>query len=161
MAERKISKVIFDGETLIDLTRDTVSPTSLLSGVTAHNAKGEEISGSIYDRGGVNGKIYNADAPYHIPEGLHDGTGTVDIAQSEKDKIIANNIREGVTILGVMGTMTGVDQVKIESVTVTPSAQTQIIVPSDGYDFISQVTVNPIPYVETANTAGGMTVSIG
>lgn len=161
VSTKQISKVVFDGQTLIDLTQDTVTSDSLLSGKKAHNAKGEEIVGSMYNRGGIDGRIYNADTPYLIPEGFHDGTGTVDIAQVEKDKIIPDNIREGVTILGVEGTMTGMDQIQIEAITVTPSSKTQTITPSEGYDYISQITVNPIPYNETENTAGGITVAIG
>lgn len=40
-----VSRVDFDGETLIDLTGDTVTPQSLLSGYSAHNKAGELIEG--------------------------------------------------------------------------------------------------------------------
>lgn len=40
-----VSRVDFDGETLIDLTDDTVTPQSLLSGYSAHNKAGELIEG--------------------------------------------------------------------------------------------------------------------
>lgn len=39
------SKVVFGGETLVDLTGDTVTPQSLLSGYSAHNRAGELITG--------------------------------------------------------------------------------------------------------------------
>lgn len=42
------SKVVYGGETLIDLTADTVNANSLLSGVTAHDRSGEQIIGE-YD----------------------------------------------------------------------------------------------------------------
>ena len=41
------SKVIFYGETLIDLTQDTVEADALLAGYTAHNKNGETISGTL------------------------------------------------------------------------------------------------------------------
>lgn len=41
------NKVEFGGKTLIDLTEDTVTPETLLSGVTAHAANGESIEGTI------------------------------------------------------------------------------------------------------------------
>lgn len=45
-----INKVVFGGETLIDLTGDTVSTSSLLSGTTAHDASGTVITGACtYD----------------------------------------------------------------------------------------------------------------
>lgn len=42
-----VNKVEINGETKLDLTQDTVTPQTLLSGVTAHNAAGERISGSM------------------------------------------------------------------------------------------------------------------
>ena len=43
----KANKVIYAGETLIDLTADTVTPETLATGYTAHNAAGELISGKL------------------------------------------------------------------------------------------------------------------
>lgn len=42
-----VNKVEYSGKTLIDLTSDTVTPDSLLSGATAHNSAGEKISGNV------------------------------------------------------------------------------------------------------------------
>ena len=41
-----INKVIYDDDTLIDLTGDTVTPEKLLSGETAHNAAGNRVTGT-------------------------------------------------------------------------------------------------------------------
>lgn len=41
------SKVIFYGETLIDLTQDTVEADALLAGYTAHDKNGEPITGTL------------------------------------------------------------------------------------------------------------------
>ena len=57
--------------------------------------------------------------------------------------------------------MSGSEDVNAETVTVTPTATSQTITPSTGYNYISQVTVNAIPYTETDNSAGGVTVTIG
>ena len=43
----EINKVVYNGNTLIDLTGDTVTPEVMLAGYTAHDASGEEIEGSI------------------------------------------------------------------------------------------------------------------
>lgn len=40
-----VSKVVFGDDTLVDLTGDTVTPTSLTLGATAHGADGEPIVG--------------------------------------------------------------------------------------------------------------------
>ena len=41
------SKIVYYGETLIDLTGDTVEAANLLKGVTAHDKKGEKITGTF------------------------------------------------------------------------------------------------------------------
>ena len=42
-----ISKVVYDGSTLIDLTSDSVNASNLSKGTTAHNAAGEQIIGTF------------------------------------------------------------------------------------------------------------------
>lgn len=42
------SKIVYAGDTLLDLTEDTVTPETLLKGKTAHNAAGELITG-VYE----------------------------------------------------------------------------------------------------------------
>lgn len=48
------SKIIFNGQTLIDLTGDTVTADTLLEGITAHGADGEVILGVMKAAGGLN-----------------------------------------------------------------------------------------------------------
>lgn len=42
-----VSKVDFAGNTLVDLTGDSVTPETLLEGATAHNAAGNQIAGAV------------------------------------------------------------------------------------------------------------------
>lgn len=42
-----VNKVVYGGETLIDLTSDTVTPETLAEGVTAHDAAGNLIIGTM------------------------------------------------------------------------------------------------------------------
>ena len=189
-----ISKVIYGGNTLIDLTGDTLKADKLLKGYTAHGADGEPITGTCtYDadtqdataedaeilagktaynkgtkrigtmknNGAVSGKISTKEGKYTVPQGYHDGSGTVQIDSSEQAKLTPANIREGVTILGVAGAMSPNEGEKAQEKTVTPSTQAQTIVPDAGYTCLSSVTVNAIPYVESDNSAGGKTVTIG
>jgi hypothetical protein len=65
-----------------------------------------------------------------------------------------------VQILGVTGTMSGSEDVRAQSKTVTPAISSQTITPDTGYNYLSQVTVSAIPYTETDNAAGGKTVTI-
>ena len=58
------------------------------------------------NRGSVEGTIDSLNDTYTIAQGYHDGTGTVDIASTEKEKITNSNIKDGVEILGVTGSFT-------------------------------------------------------
>lgn len=48
-----VSKVIYCGDTLIDLTEDSVTPETLAEGVTAHDASGQKITGTMAGGGGA------------------------------------------------------------------------------------------------------------
>lgn len=138
----------------------TVSVAEILKGKTAY-ARGTKLTGTMPNNGAVNGEITSLDIDYTVPQGYHDGSGKVGISAVEKAKIAANNIREGITILGVTGTMSGSESVKAQSKEVTSSTAQQIITPDKGFNYLSQVTIKPIPYVESQNSAGGITVTIG
>lgn len=188
-----VNKVIYNGNTLVDLTSDTVDATNLLYGITAHDksgaviigectydadttdanaqaaeilanktayASGNKITGTMPNRGEVTGTISTVAGSYTIPNGYHDGSGSVSIDATEQAKIIPSNIRNGVEILGVTGTMSGSEDVSAQTKTLTPTAAGGTYTPDTGYNYFSEVTLNPIPYVETANAAGGVTVTI-
>lgn len=190
----KISKVVYGGNTLIDLTADTVAADKLLKGYTAHGADGEAINGScdfdantqdataaaaeilsgktaynkaskitgtMKNNGAVSGVISTKAGQYTVPQGYHDGSGKVQIDSTEQAKIIPTNIREGITVLGVTGTMSGTEDAKPQAKTVTPGTEAQTVLPDSGYNYLSQVTVEAIPYVESDNSAGGKTATIG
>lgn len=194
MANQYVNKVIFGGNTIIDLTADTITAADLALGVTAHDKSGAVITGTnTYDsdtsedtaavaevlygqtfhargtgytgtmpnRGGVTGTITTVDGEYTIQQGYHDGSGKVSINSADAAKIIAANIRENITILGVTGTMSGSEDVHAQSKNVTPTTSAQTITPdSPTYNYLSQVVVAAISYVETDNSAGGKTATI-
>lgn len=142
-------------------TQDATAVASeILKGKTAYN-KGVKVTGTMNNNGAVNESITTKDQVYTVPQGYHDGSGQVAIDATEQAKIIAENIREGVEILGVTGTMSGLEDVKAQTRTATPTSSTQTILPEDGYNYLTQVTVEAIPYTETENSAGGTTVTIG
>ena len=155
------------GETIVgtctfdsDTSDATIAVAEMLVGKTAY-ARKTKLTGTMPDNGSVKGVISSKDDTYIISQGFHDGSGNVTISESEKAKLIPDNIRQGITILGVEGEMSGTEDVKAESKTVTPSISEQTILPSAGYNYISQVLVKAIPYVESDNSAGGVTVTIG
>ena len=195
MPASNINKVIYGGNTLIDLTADTVTPDKLAEGITAHDksgaiitgtntydadtsdatataaeillsktayVNGNKVTGTMPNRGAVSGTISSLNDTYTIQNGYHDGSGTVGIDSTEAAKIVATNIREGVEILGVTGTMSGSEDVKAQAKTVTPTTTQQVVTPdaAQNFNYLTQVTVAAIPYTETENAAGGLTATI-
>lgn len=58
LPDSAVNKVDLNGVTVLDLTSDTVTPENLLVGTTAHNAKGETITGTL-----VPCTVYSAENP--------------------------------------------------------------------------------------------------
>lgn len=141
-----------------DTSEDTAAVAEILSGKTAH-ARGTKLTGTMPNNGAVTGTISTKAGQYTIPQGYHDGSGKVSIASTEQAKIVAGNIKSGVEILGVTGEYTG-EAITAQSKTVSPKTTAQTVLPDTGYDYLSQVTVSAISYVEAPNAAGGTTVTI-
>ena len=188
-----VNKLVVGNEVKFDLTGDTVAPNTLLTGATAHDKSGAQITGTCsydsdtsdatvavaeilkdktaYARGAkIVGTMPNNGAKNYtisdlndqtISLGFYDGSGKISFDSAEKAKIIPANIKNGVTILGVRGTMTGQESITVQSKTITPTFATQTILPDGGYDYLSQVVVSAIPMTESENTAGGLTLTIG
>lgn len=138
----------------------TAEAAEILTGKTAY-VRGVKVIGTMPNKGAVTGTISTKAGQYTIPMGFHDGSGKVSIDSTEQAKIIPGNIREGVTILGVAGTMSGTEGAKPQTKSVTPTSSEQVVLPDEGYNCLSQVTVAAIPYSESENSAGGITVTIG
>lgn len=143
-----------------DTSDDTAAVGEILSGKTAH-ARGALLTGTMPNNGAQMGSIITKTQEVIIAQGYHDGSGKVSILADEQAKLIPSNIREGITILGVEGTMSGSESVVAQARTVTPKFTQQVISPEDGYTHLSQVTVQPITVSYSDNSAGGKTVTIG
>ena len=138
----------------------TAVVAEILEGKTAY-ARGVKLTGTMKNNGAVNETISTKDGTVTIPQGFHDGSGKVGIAETEKAKLIAGNIRQGVTILGVEGEMSTTEGENRQEKTVTPMISEQVVMPDEGYTCLTSVTVKAIPYEESDNSAGGKTVTIG
>ena len=203
MANQYRNKVIYGGQTLIDLTGDDITragdavtradvaagkqfhlPTGeittgtstydadtsdatavaaeILSSKTAYK-NGAKLTGTMPNRGQQTGAITTKAGSITLQQGYHDGSGSIAIDSAEQAKLIATNIREGITILGVEGSMSGSEDMAATSASITPYTTAQTITPADlgAYNAITQINVAAIAYTESDNAAGGVTVTIG
>lgn len=196
MANTYKNKVIYGGQTLIDLTGDDVTRADVAAGKQFHLPTGEittgtstkdadtsdatataaeildtktaykngsKLTGTMPNRGQQTGTISTKTGTVTIQQGYHDGSGSVGIDSTEQAKLIATNIRSGITILGVEGSMSGSEDMAATSANITPYTTSQTITPSDlgNYNAITQINVAAIAYSEADNAAGGVTVTIG
>lgn len=151
--------------TRITEARDSIRTKLVALGLAEENDKIDALASAvegIAERNGGGGTISTKTGTVNIPAGYYDGTGNVSISSTEQAKIIADNIKQGISILGVTGTYQGAGA-KLQSKTVTPSDDQQSVTADAGYDGLSQVTVNAIPdaYIKKSGTATAADVLSG
>lgn len=95
---------------------DTISTSSVLTGDAAvgevlasktfySNDPASKLTGTMVNRGEVDTDITAVAQSVTIAQGYHNGSGTVQIAAADQAKLIAGNIKSGVTVLGVAGSI--------------------------------------------------------
>lgn len=86
-----------------DTASANAASADILTGKTAYGASGE-VQGSMASNGSTSGTISTKAGTVTIPAGYTTG-GTVSISSTEQAKVIASNIKSGVTLLGVAGSL--------------------------------------------------------
>lgn len=74
-----VNKVEYDGQTLMDLTSDTATPSDVLSGVTFHDRSGAAQTGSLIT--------------HNVYDGL-DSTSTSDALSANQGKVLNDNMED-------------------------------------------------------------------
>ena len=122
-----VAKGYHNGEGTVNIKSDTLISENIKSGVNILGVQGtftsdaiassqdiletktayvnaDKIVGSMPNRGAVQGFISNVSENFSISAGYHNGLGIVAISSEEQVKIISENIKAGISILGVLGT---------------------------------------------------------
>lgn len=86
-----------------DTAGANIASGDVLTGKTGYGSTGE-VSGSMANNGSTSGTISTKAGTVTIPAGYTSG-GTVSISSTEQAKVIASNIKSGVTLLGVAGSL--------------------------------------------------------
>lgn len=154
----------------VDASQCNALPSEVLEG-RAYAAGSTVKTGTMPNRGGA-GIVITGEVIDHqgqaIPKGYYDGSGLITVPDA--DNIKAENIRAGVTIFGVAGTVQeGVNPDLVSpAVPVTPYREVvdgedrpRTIKPASPYKYFAEVDLNPIPCSRTSNAFGGTTVVIG
>lgn len=136
----------------------------ILKGKTA-GVDGLVVTGEMPENVAETHLISSKDEEFTIPDGYHDGQGTVKINPTEMAKLVSENIRENVEILGVKGSMTGKEgekpspKIEVDA----PLTDDLTILPEGDYTCFKEVVVKKVPYETTDMTADekGIWVAIG
>lgn len=159
MADKNVNQVIVNGETIVDLTTDTVTAADMPKGVTAHDKTGAQITGTADDKlttynpapirltvlGQTSiGIKATATSACHLSKGASvsittdaEDWGTAATSDVVKGKTFTS--QNGIKIAGTYEPPA--TEPTLQSKTVTPSVSQQVIKPDTGYDGLSQVTV--------------------
>ena len=85
-----------------DTSDATATEGNILNGQTAY-VGGSLVTGDMPNNGAYRQTITAVAQVVTIPEGYHDGNGTVQLSAEGQEALVPGNIKNGVTILGVSG----------------------------------------------------------
>jgi hypothetical protein len=158
-----VNKIIAEGQTLIDLSGDTVAAGSMLSGTTAHDKNGAAVTGSIAtitlpqatttppEPGSFDTKVQTigrstVERFIYIPAGYNPSAGYYNISPIANGSATtpATSVSPG-TATGSVNSSTGV-------VTITTAKATKSVTPTVSAGYVSSGTAGTITVPQTSKT---------
>lgn len=177
MATENANQVIVNGETILDLTNDTVTANDLAEGVTAHDSSGALVNGNLSEIEVFKNNptiTFKTDGPFSYFRCYPTVSKDCIMRTTSKPNVLlhatdfgnatAADVVKGKTFTSQNGLKVGgtyeppSTEPTLQAKTVTPTATEQVIAPDSGYDGLSQVTVSGDSNLTPENIKSGVSI---
>lgn len=138
-----------------DVSDTTAIEGDVLHGKVFHKANGSRAEGSMPNNGAVSKTLDATTTSYTVPEGYHNGKGTVSVSTQTKSVSPSTSQQTVYPDAGKVLSAVTVNGIPVQTKSVTPSSSAQTVYPDAGY-FLSAVTVGA---ASTAKVASGTFVT--